>query len=59
VKFSFKPNYRVVVLSPTDTVDNPFPGCIAVYLEASECGLQFVLPNIVIEILQTYDITVA
>ena len=59
VKFSFKRNYRVVVPSPTNIVDNPPLGCIAVYLEALEHGLRFPLPKVVMEILCTYDIAIA
>ena len=46
IKFSFKRNYWVVILSPTDTVNNPPPGCIAVYLEALEYGLRFPYPKL-------------
>ena len=59
VKFSFRRNYRVIVPSPTDTVDNPPPGCVAVYLEALELGLRFPLPKIIMDILRTYDISIA
>ena len=59
VKFSFKRNYQAVIPSPTDNVDNPPPGCIAVYLEALEHGLQLPLLKVVIEILRTYDIAIA
>ena len=58
VKYSFQRNYRVIVPSPTDAIDNPPPRCIGVYLEALEYDLQFPLPKIVMEILQMYDITV-
>jgi len=59
VKYSFRRNDRVIVTSPTDTVDNPPPGCVAVYLEALELGLRFSLPKIVMDILHTYEIAIA
>jgi len=59
LKFSFRRNYRVIVPNPTDTVDNPPPGCVAVYLEALELGLRFPLPKIVMDILRTYEIAIA
>jgi len=59
VKFSFRRNYQVLVPSPTDTVDTPPPGCVAVYLEASELGLRFPLSKIVVDILCTYDVAIA
>jgi len=59
VKFSFKWNYRAVFPSPTDTVNNSPLGCITVYLEALEHGLRFPLPKVVMEILRTYDISIA
>ena len=59
VKYSFRRNYRVIVPSPTDTIDNPPPGCVAVYLEALELGLRFPLPKIVMDILRTYEIAIA
>jgi len=49
----------VVIPSPTDTVDNSLPVCAAVYLEALEHGLHFLLLKVVIEILRTYDIVIA
>ena len=33
VKFSFRRSYQLIVPSPTDTVDKPPPGCVAIYLE--------------------------
>jgi len=59
VKFSFRRNHRVLIPSPTDTIDNPPPGCVAVYLEALELGLRFPLLRIVVDILRTYDIAIA
>ena len=59
VKFSFRRNVRVIAPSSTDTVDKPPPGCVAVYLEALELGLYFSLPKIAMEILRTYDISIA
>jgi len=59
VKFSFRRNYRVIITSPTDTVDKPPPGCVAVYLEALELDLHFPLPKVTIEILRTYNISIA
>jgi len=59
VKFSFKRNYWVVIPSPTNTVDNPPPGCIAVYLEVLEHGLRFPLPKVIMEILHSYDISIS
>jgi len=58
VKFSFRRNFRVIVPSSTDTVDKPPPSC-AVYLEALELGLRFSLPKIAMEILRTYNISIA
>jgi len=49
VKFFFRRNYRVVIPSPTDTVDNPPPCCIAVCLEALEHGLRFPIPKVFME----------
>ena len=59
VKFSFRRNFRVIVPSSTDTVDKSSPGCVAVYLAALELGLRFPLPKITMEILRTYDISIA
>jgi len=59
VKYSFRRNYRVIAPSPTDTVNNPPPGCVAVYLEALELGLRFPLPKIVMDILRTYEVAIA
>ena len=59
VKFSFRRNYRVLIPSPTDTVDKPPLGCVAVYLEALELELRFPLPKIIMEILCTYDVSIA
>jgi len=58
-KFSFKRSYWVVIPSPINTVDNPLPGCIAVYLEELEHGVRLPLPKVVMEILRTYDIAIA
>ena len=49
VKFSFRQNYRVIIPNPTDTVDNPPPGCVAVYLEALQLGLRFPPPKLAME----------
>ena len=59
MKFSFRRNYRVLVPCPIDTVDKPAPGCVAVYLEVLELGLRFPLPKIIMEILRTYDVSIA
>jgi len=48
-----------IVPSHTNIVENPQSGCTSLYLKALEYGLWFLLPNIVMEILQIYDITVA
>ena len=39
VKFSFKHNYKMVIPSTADTIDNLHPGCVAVYPQALEYGL--------------------
>ena len=59
VKFSFRRNFPVIVPSSTGMVDKPPPGCMAVYLETLELGLRFPLPKIAMEILRTYDISIA
>jgi len=59
VKSSFKRNYRVGIPSPSDTIDNPLPICVVVYIEALEHGLQFSLPTVVMEIFRTYDLAIA
>ena len=59
VKFSFRRNYRVIIPNPTNTIDRPPRGCVTVYLEALELGLLFPLPKVAMEILRTYDISIA
>jgi len=51
VRLCFKWNYRVVIPSSTDTVDNSPSGCIAVYLEALKHGLRFSLLKVIMKIL--------
>ena len=59
VKYSFRRNYKVIVPSHTNTIDNAPLRYISVYLETLEYNLQFSLPRIVMKILQIYDIIVA